>query len=52
MVGRIVEEGRACVIVVNKWDAIEKTLTIYEYEKHLKKGYILSIGRRQSLSVP
>jgi len=28
-VGRIVEEGRACVIVVNKWDAIEKTLTIY-----------------------
>lgn len=38
LVGRIVEEGRACVIVVNKWDAIEKdSYTIYEYEKHLKE---------------
>ncbi len=37
LVGRIVEEGRACIIVVNKWDAIEKdSYTIYEYEKHLK----------------
>lgn len=38
LVGRIVEEGRACIIVVNKWDAIEKdSYTIYEYEKHLKQ---------------
>lgn len=38
LVGRIVEEGRACVIVVNKWDAVEKnSYTIYEYEKHLKE---------------
>jgi GTP-binding protein len=38
LVGRIVAEGRACVIVVNKWDAIEKdSYTIYEYEKHLKE---------------
>jgi len=38
LVGRIVEEGRACIIVVNKWDAIEKdSYTIYEYEKHLKE---------------
>lgn len=37
LVGRIVEEGRACVIVVNKWDAVEKdSYTIYDYEKHLK----------------
>ena len=36
LVGRIVESGRACVIVVNKWDAIEKdSHTIYEYEKQL-----------------
>jgi GTP-binding protein len=37
LAGRIVEEGRACVIVVNKWDAIEKdSYTIYEHEGHLK----------------
>ena len=38
LVGRIVEEGRACIIVVNKWDAVEKdSYTIYDYEKHLKE---------------
>lgn len=38
LVGRIVEEGRACVIVVNKWDAVEKdSYTIYDYEKHTKE---------------
>lgn len=38
LVGRVVEEGRACVVVVNKWDAVEKdSYTIYEYEKHLKE---------------
>jgi GTP-binding protein len=37
LAGRILEDGRACVIVVNKWDAIEKdSYTIYEYEKHLQ----------------
>lgn len=37
LAGRIAEEGRACVVVVNKWDAIEKdSHTIYEYEEHLK----------------
>ncbi len=37
LAGRIAEDGRACVIVVNKWDAVEKdSHTIYEYEKHLK----------------
>ncbi|OIP72656.1 MAG: ribosome biogenesis GTPase Der [Oscillatoriales cyanobacterium CG2_30_40_61] len=34
---RIIEEGRSCVIVVNKWDAIEKdTYTILEYEKDVR----------------
>lgn len=38
LAGRIVEEGRACIIVVNKWDAIEKdSHTIYDYEKHLQE---------------
>lgn len=38
LVGRIVEEGRACIVVVNKWDAIEKdSYTIYEYEKVIKE---------------
>ncbi|MEA5594358.1 ribosome biogenesis GTPase Der [Rivularia sp. UHCC 0363] len=36
LAGRIIDEGKACIIVVNKWDAIEKdSHTIYEYEKHL-----------------
>lgn len=38
LVGLIVDAGRACIIVVNKWDAVEKdSYTIYEYEKHLKE---------------
>lgn len=43
LAGRIEEEGRACVIVVNKWDAVEKdSLTIYEYERDLRsKLYFL-----------
>lgn len=37
LAGRIAEEGRACVIVVNKWDAVEKdSHTIYEYERQVK----------------
>jgi GTP-binding protein len=37
LAGRIAEEGRSAVIVVNKWDAIEKdSYTIYEYEKLVK----------------
>ncbi|AKG22273.1 ribosome biogenesis GTPase Der [Calothrix sp. 336/3] len=38
LVGRVLDEGRACVLVVNKWDAIEKdSYTIYEYQKHLEQ---------------
>ncbi len=38
LAGRIIEEGRACVLVVNKWDAVEKdSYTIYDYEKHLQE---------------
>ena len=34
LTGRIIEEGRAAVIIVNKWDAVEKdSYTIYEYKK-------------------
>jgi len=34
LAGRIAEEGRACVVVVNKWDLVEKDHhTIYGYEK-------------------
>lgn len=34
LAGRIADEGRAAVIVVNKWDAVEKdSYTIYEHEK-------------------
>lgn len=38
LAGRVAEDGRACVIVVNKWDAIEKdSHTIYEYERTLRE---------------
>ncbi|NES21744.1 MAG: ribosome biogenesis GTPase Der [Symploca sp. SIO3E6] len=37
LAGRIADEGRAAIIVVNKWDAVEKdSYTIYEQEKLLK----------------
>ncbi|QNP28688.1 ribosome biogenesis GTPase Der [Cylindrospermopsis curvispora] len=37
LAGRIIEDGRACVIVVNKWDAVEKdSYTIYDHEKSLE----------------
>ncbi|HAX88895.1 MAG TPA: ribosome biogenesis GTPase Der [Cyanobacteria bacterium UBA11370] len=37
LAGRIADEGRAAIIVVNKWDAIDKdSYTIYEYEKLVK----------------
>lgn len=37
LAGRIADDGRACVVVVNKWDAIEKdSHTIYEYEQQIK----------------
>lgn len=37
LAGRIEEDGRACIIVVNKWDAIEKdSHTIYDYTREIK----------------
>lgn len=37
LAGRILDEGRACVVVVNKWDAVEKDpYTIYEYQKTVR----------------
>ena len=37
LANRIIEDGRACVIVVNKWDAVEKdTYTIYTYEQEVR----------------
>ncbi|WP_019498611.1 ribosome biogenesis GTPase Der [Pseudanabaena sp. PCC 6802] len=36
LAGRINDEGRACVIVVNKWDAVEKdSYTIYDYTQEV-----------------
>lgn len=37
LAGRILDEGRACVVIVNKWDAIEKdSMTIYDYERDVR----------------
>ena len=36
LAGRIEEDGRACVVVVNKWDAVEKdSYTIYNFDKQI-----------------
>lgn len=38
LAGRITEEGRACVVIVNKWDAVEKdSHTIYEQEQLIRE---------------
>ncbi|OLP19666.1 ribosome biogenesis GTPase Der [Leptolyngbya sp. 'hensonii'] len=38
LAGRITEDGRACVVVVNKWDAVAKdSHTIYDYEKLVRE---------------
>ena len=44
LAGRIEEQGRACVIVVNKWDLVAKnSSTIYQVEKELRsKLYFLN----------
>jgi GTPase len=37
LAGRIADEGRGCVLVINKWDAVEKdSHTLYEYEENLR----------------
>ena len=37
LAGRITEEGCACIVAVNKWDAIEKdSTTIYEFERYVR----------------
>jgi GTP-binding protein len=37
LAGRILDQGRACILVVNKWDAIAKdSTTIYDYERQLR----------------
>ncbi|BAZ05177.1 ribosome biogenesis GTPase Der [Calothrix sp. NIES-3974] len=38
LAGRIIDEGKACVVVVNKWDAVEKdSYTVYDYQKVLQQ---------------
>ncbi len=38
LAGRIETEGRGCVVIVNKWDAVEKdSHTIYAYEQAIRE---------------
>ena len=48
LAGRIEDEGRACVLVVNKWDAVEKdSHTIYDYDRTiLGKLYFIDWAKR------
>ncbi len=52
LAGRIEEEGRACVIVVNKWDAVDKdSHTIYEFDKKIEaKIHFLGWAKRLYVS--
>ncbi|MBE7381204.1 MAG: ribosome biogenesis GTPase Der [Leptolyngbya sp. SIO1E4] len=48
LAGRIEDDGRACVFVVNKWDAVDKdSHTIYEYDRTLgTKLYFIDWAKR------
>ncbi|WP_204139646.1 ribosome biogenesis GTPase Der [Halomicronema sp. CCY15110] len=48
LAGRIEEDGRACVVVVNKWDAVDKdSHTIYEYDRTIgNKLYFMEWAKR------
>ncbi|NER84231.1 MAG: ribosome biogenesis GTPase Der, partial [Leptolyngbya sp. SIO1D8] len=48
LAGRIEDDGRACVFVVNKWDAVDKdSHTIYEYDRTLNsKLYFIDWAKR------
>jgi GTP-binding protein len=52
LAGRIEEDGRACILVVNKWDAVEKdSHTIYEYDRKFgAKLYFLDWATRLYVS--
>jgi GTP-binding protein len=52
LAGRIEEDGRACVVVVNKWDAVEKDAhTIYDYDRTLgSKLYFMEWAKRIYIS--
>ncbi|MEM1281419.1 MAG: ribosome biogenesis GTPase Der [Cyanobacteria bacterium P01_H01_bin.152] len=48
LAGRVEEDGRACVVVVNKWDAVDKdSHTIYEYDRTIgNKLYFMEWAKR------
>jgi len=52
LAGRIADEGRACVLVVNKWDAIEKdSHTVYSYDRQmLSRLYFVEWAERVYVS--
>ena len=48
LAGRVEEDGRACVVVVNKWDAVDKdSHTIYDYDRTIgSKLYFMEWAKR------
>ena len=48
LAGRVEDDGRACIVVVNKWDAVEKdSHTIYDYDRTLgSKLYFMDWAQR------
>lgn len=53
LAGRIIDDGRACVLVVNKWDAVTKdTYTINEFSKQIRSRLNFMEWAEMILSVP
>jgi len=53
LAGRIIDEGRAAIVVVNKWDAVEKdSYTIYEQKKILQHRIYYMDWAEMILSAP
>ncbi len=52
LAGRVEEDGRACVVVVNKWDAVDKdSHTIYDYDRTIgSKLYFMEWAKRIYIS--
>ena len=55
LAGRIEEDGRACLLVINKWDAVEKnshTMPMMERELRSKRYFLDWAPRAQEIDYP
>src|SRR5258708_423524 len=48
--GKIVEERRSCIVVINKWDLVEETVRVAREEEIARRNRKERHGRKRSLS--